>query len=146
MEQLESPTEIAAEKSTYTLEYWLKWIRASKDAGKRHYYDSKDSYREYEKDFNEKMAQAYDNRQQVASTYPIFWSSLQTLMPAYYARTPKLNVERAFNITDDVANTAGLIFKRMGDYQVRCGNFDEIMNAEVCEYINAAKATTQLVY
>lgn len=134
--------------SRNNIDYWWKWLKAARENryAVRHRADSLEAWKEYEKD--------YDFRQNVVNTmgadrysvYPIYNASSQILESAFYSRTPEVITQREFEINDDIANTMALISERLGRYQVKVSNFDDVMNACVGDYMHSAKATNQLIY
>ena len=115
-----------------SVDYWRRWIKSSKKASRRHFDEAKEAWDEYE---------AREER-----PYPIYWSSVKTLEPAYYSKTPNIVTERAFGISDSVALTASTMSERMGRYIVSESDFDTVMHKSVLDFIHADKATTQIVY
>ena len=115
-----------------TPDYWRRWIKAVKKASKIHFENSEDAWEEYESE---------EDR-----PYPIYWSSVKTLEPAYYSRTPQITTEREFGTTDPVALTASLVAERVGKHLVKENNFDSVMQKSVLDFINADKSTVQVSY
>lgn len=138
------PTDATSgEQDSRSLSYWLRWIRSAKKAAERHTRDSKEAYREFEKDFDTRD----DNVPlQQRIVYPFYWSACDTILSAYYARQPKIITAREFEINDDVANTGALIIERLGKYHLRNSHFSETMRAITADFIHAAKTTGQIIY
>lgn len=59
--------------------------------------------------------------------FNIYWSNVQTIQPAIYARTPRPVVERRFKDADPVGRLASLILERAITFNVQNINFDEVM-------------------
>lgn len=62
-----------------------------------------------------------DNRgsaENTAASFNIFWSNVQTLIPAVYARMPKADVSRRFSDTDAVGRVTSLLIERCLDYEI----------------------------
>ena len=136
-----NPSVVDSE-DTKDIHYFHKWLKAAKKGAKRHWDDGKAAYEEYEYD-------ATDTSKRSANTqgrYPLYWSSVKTLEPAYYARSPKIRADRSFEINDELANTACLIIERLGNYLMRGSDFDAVMSATVLDFINADKAAPQIIY
>lgn len=56
--------------------------------------------------------------------FHVFWSNVETLKPAIYARPPRVQVERRFKDKDQLALNAGLIAERASQFFVDDGDFD----------------------
>lgn len=129
-----------------TVSDWLKWIKAAKKAASRHWQDTREAWREFEKDTDDRDSGRSNNRGEAPKVYPAYYAAVETLLPAFYARTPQLVTERAFEIDDDVANTMALINQRVGKYFLRTSGFDETMKSSTADFIHAAKACNQIIY
>ena len=146
MESAETtPTEEIAEKPDKygTKEHWQRWISAAKKASEQHWKDAEAAWGEYE---HSPDSSNPGQSQHKTASYPIYWSSVKTIEPAYYSRTPRVTTTRRFELNDDVASTAGLIAERFGQYLIENCDFDAVIQSAVGEFIHADKATTQLVY
>ncbi|CAB4203016.1 hypothetical protein UFOVP1365_8 [uncultured Caudovirales phage] len=129
-----------------TVEYWFRWLRASKKAARQHWEESCKAWAEYENRQSLPASQGSRSETDVGRVYPIYWASCKTMEPAYYSRIPKITTEKEFDINDDVANTMCLIIERLGKNLVSGSNFDHVFATTVQDYIHADKATTQIVY
>ena len=143
--QAHEAKEKAVEK-TKTCDYWLRWVRACKKAASRHWQDSLEAWREYEKDVNDNITNQYRSSRDQINVYPVYNSICQSLFPAHFARPPVLTTERLFSINDDVANTGCLILERLGKHLMLTSNFTEVMNYSVANFFHSAKATNQVIY
>ena len=76
-----------------------------------------------------------DERDAVAKDYyrfNILWSNVQTLFPAIYAKCPKADVSRRFNLADPVGRVAALILERTLNFEIEhYSDFDGGMRAAV---------------
>ena len=69
-----------------------------------------------------------------ANKFNLFWSNVQTLIPATYSRRPKAEVYRRFSDSDPVARLGGLILERALQYEIDCGlNFHETIKSTVLD-------------
>lgn len=118
-------------------EWWMRWIQSAKKAAERHWRDAKESWDEYENAAESKDA---------PSQYPIFWSSVKTMEPAYYSRTPDIMTEREFDIKDDIAITACLITERLAQGLLKQFDLDAVMQAVVGDFIHADKTSLQVIF
>lgn len=76
----------------------------------------------------------------------IFWSNIQTLLPAIYARTPKPDIQRRFKDADPVGRNAAEVLERACDFQVSSGSFDESLRACVLDYTLVARGQAWVRY
>ncbi|RLC81744.1 MAG: hypothetical protein DRI61_03445 [Chloroflexi bacterium] len=124
--------------------YWKRWITMARKGQKTHRESTKKAWEEYE---NAGISgDAANSGIQNARSYPIYWSSCKTLEPAYYSRTPKLNIRREFGIDDEESLTAVLITERLGDFLIKDCDFDNVMSSAVMDFIHGDKATAQVLY
>lgn len=138
------PTESAEKPNKCeSRDHWQRWLNVAKKAADRHWKDAKAAWAEYEHQPDENDP---TQSQQKTAAYPIYWSSVKTIEPAYYSRTPKVTTTRRFELKDDVAATACLIGERLGQYLIESCDFDAVIQSAVGEFIHADKATTQLIY
>ncbi len=146
-DQAEQPQEIDPRD---TPDYWRKFVKAGKKAARNHWDYCRRAWDEFEK-----------TRSVIATTpttstprnpaepwlpYPIYFSCVKTLEPAYYSRTPIVNAEREFGIEDEVAITMSTIAERLGKWSIKNGNFDAVMRHGVAQYIHCDKASLQVIY
>jgi len=124
--------------------YWLKWIKTSQKAAKRHRQDTDCAYEEYE--YSHTRSAGEDDSYDSKKGYPIYKFACDILDPAYYAQTPKVIARRRYGIEDNVALTMALIAERLGQFVVDNGHFDEAMQAAKLDFIHASKTTTQVIY
>lgn len=127
-------------ESRQKIGFWIRWLDASKKAAKRHSDDSKAAYKEYE------FGAADPNEIKTSRGYPLYWAACQTLEPAYYSKTPKVVSTRKYGIENPEALTMSLIAERLGQFLLDNGHFDDGMVAARADFINAAKATVNVIY
>ena len=65
------------------------------------------------------------------TTFNIFWSNLETLKPALYARDPTVEVERRFKDEDPVGRVASDVLERCGAYMLSKSAFGDTMRQVV---------------
>lgn len=133
-----------------TINFWLKWIRASKKAANRHWGDSRAAWREYENrtDLSSSSTAEADGRKESNMTplcYPAYWTCSKIIEPSYYSMTPNPMIEVDFGWEDIVAETASIMAERVGNHFLRNSDFDTSMSAGVQDFIHADKATIQVI-
>ncbi len=130
-------------KKPRTIGFWRKWLKSAQQhkAYKRHQRETKAAWDEYEM-----ASRASDNfEDSVPRAYPIYYASSQILGPSLYSRTPEAAPKRLHGIEDKLALTMELIDKRLGQYNMDHGDFDEGMIGARDELMHGAKATTQVI-
>lgn len=143
-DEKENPTSADTEvEPRGSRDYWTRWIKAAKKAAEDHWDEAEAAWAEFTQ---QSGTQDVDTPRSKTSNYPIYWSSVKTLKPAYYSRTPKLVAKRRFASQDPTALTGCLIKERLAAYLVDQTDFDGAMDHAVSDFIHADKATTQIVY
>lgn len=71
--------------------------------------------------------------------FSVLWSNSQTLLPAYYARTPVTQVERRFKDKDSVARLSSEALERAIEYQMEEYDFDDSALSTVLDLILHAR-------
>ena len=125
--------------------YWCKWKDAAKKAADRHWERSKLAWNEYLLE-EEEVRGAADLTFRFPRKFPIFWSSIQTLQPAYYSRTPVPVIKQAFDSSDPVANTATILVDRLAKFLLTRTPFDEAMEAVRDQFILTSKAAGRVYF
>lgn len=82
---------------------------------------------------------------QLAKRFPIFWSSIKTLAPAYYSKTPIPIAPVRYGITDPDARTGSKLLERLGIYSLETLPFDAVMRETTIEYILSDVATVRVM-
>ncbi len=78
--------------------------------------------------------------------YNILWSNTETMGPALYNRTPKVEVDRRFKDADPVGRTACQIWERAVQFSIDNYDFDSVMKAVIKDYQLASRGTAWLRY
>ena len=79
--------------------------------------------------------------------YNIFFSVVQTLVPAIYARTPRPDVSRRFKDTDPAARVAALLLERALEYEIDyCSDYRSAISHCVFDFLTAGRACAWLRY
>lgn len=106
-----------------------KWIKQGREIVKRYRDERPDSW-------------------QNTHRFNIFWSNVQTLMPAMYARTPKPDVQRTFKDDDPVGLFAAELLQRCLEYSCEAHDhqFDDVMKAIVEDRLLPGRAVGRVLY
>lgn len=73
-----------------------------------------------------------------ANLYNIYFSNTDTKLSALYARTPKPDIKRRFDDSqDDAARVAALLLQRNLIYEMDCGNFDSTFKQVLFDHVVA---------
>jgi hypothetical protein len=86
-------------------------------------------------------------REEAVTRFNIFWSNVQTRMPALYARNPKAVVERRFKDRDPVGRQAAEVLERSIDYTLEhCNDTYAVNRAAVLDFELPGRGTTWVRY
>lgn len=132
-------------KSNAAVLYWVNWIKAAKTAAKDHKHLAQEAWREYLGEYRVTTSRA-TARQPRVYRFPLFWSSVQTIQPAFYSTTPTVIAEADFQEKDPIANTAAFIAERLGKYFVKINPFDRVLYDTRDDFILADKATNRVLF
>jgi hypothetical protein len=96
----------------------------------------------------EKLERRYINRDARSTRYSkfaVFWSNVEILKPAVYARAPKLEVSRRHDDDDAVARTAARILQRAGNFDIEhYRDFHDSLDPACTEYLTVGQGTVWL--
>jgi hypothetical protein len=108
-----APETDPEQKEHLTPEYWGKQIAAAKKWTSKWHERAKTIERKYLLQEQEAASGARD-----VSRFPMFWSTVQTVLAAMYGQIPKVSVDRAnLDSSDDVARVAALIIERIFNFE-----------------------------
>lgn len=139
-------TEETPKKGPDSVSYWLQWLKSSQDAAKRHIDETKDAWREYLNIQEDMDSGSTLKRRTPPKKYPIFWSTIKTLQPAYYSRTPIPATRQMFDADDPDARTACLLGDRLATYLMQCSPYDTVMASARDDFILSDKATVRVFF
>lgn len=125
-------------ESPYTYSYWLdeiklskkeqeKWIERADKIVKR-YKDERNNHNDSNKKLN------------------LFWSGIQTLQPALYARVPKVQIERRFKDQDIQGRDAATILERGTSFIISNQDFDSVMRQVRDDYLLCGRGVAWVRY
>jgi hypothetical protein len=81
--------------------------------------------------------------------FNILWSNVQTLLPTYYARTPKPEVVRRWNDADPTGRMASMLLERCLSYMLDPAGgsqFDSMMRAVVLDQLLPGRGVARVLY
>jgi len=78
--------------------------------------------------------------------YNILYSNVQTLLPAYFSRTPKADIERRFKDKDDVGRIAAEVWERSVEYYISSGSFHHIVKQAVVDRLLCGRGMVWVRY
>lgn len=78
--------------------------------------------------------------------YNIFWSNVQTLAPAYYARPPKAVVQRRYLDRDPIGRIACRILERAVQYQIDAGSLHTAVKQAVLDRLTVGRGQIRVRY
>lgn len=138
--KLETDDEYRASPS-----YWYNWKQAAVKAAKSHYDISTRAYNEYLLAENSAKGAA-DTIAVPPARFPLFWSSIKNLQPAYYARTPETVAKRMFDDDDQVARTGSIVIERLSKYLLSQYPIDAAMINATYDFLITDKATARVYF
>lgn len=144
MEEVTESAELEPEtQDGPNIKFWMAQIHAAGEAGKVHREQTRKAIDEY-------LAEAHmnvtrDARAQVDARFPIWWSTIRTVQPAIYSRTPVVITEKAFSdLPDELGRLCSLGAERLGKYLIRCNSFDRVFYSVRDTFLFADKATPRI--
>lgn len=78
--------------------------------------------------------------------FNVLWSNTQTLQPALYARTPKVQIKRRFKDNDPVGRAAAQILERATEFSVDSYDFDGTMKKVRDDYLLVGRGVSRVRY
>lgn len=87
-----------------------------------------------------------DGNSSRASRFNILWSNIQTLHPAIYANPPTPNVDRRFEVEDDLGRYASLVLERAVSYYVKNDLFDKVMKQSTLDRLLSGRGVAWVRY
>lgn len=125
--------------------WFQKFIKSAKDASKKYWRDGRDAWNEYlctQAQIESASALRYQSRKK----YRIFWSSVRSMQPAFYCRTPQIVASRMFDVDDPVARVACTLAERLGQHLLKGGEFDATMCALRDDFILTERGTGRVYF
>lgn len=141
IEQEETKEDDDKKDDKPNMRLWIARIDAAKTASKEYWNAADSAWQEYLSGMRRYSREDYSTK------YPIYWSSVKTIQPALYSRTPKPVAERVFDALDDkIARVASMSLERLANYLISCTPFDRVQYAARDEYIHGGRATTRVCF
>lgn len=131
------------DKEKLTVGYWNNWKTAAKQAAKQHWDISTRAWNEFLLANNSPVGAA-DTIVTPPARFPLFWSSIKNLQPAYYARTPETVAKRMFDHEDHDARVACIIAERLSKYGMSQYPIDPAMVHGTLDFLITDKATARI--
>lgn len=132
-QQIESISDAKAAGST-DVELWLKKIKAARDDEK-----------EWRKDAEEAV-KIYEAADGCETSFNLYHSNIETLVPALYNTTPIPDVRRRFGDKDPIAKMGADIIERGVSYSIDQYPFDAVMTSAVKAACAAGRGTARVRY
>lgn len=80
------------------------------------------------------------------SGYNIFWSNINVLGPALYARQPVVQIERRHKDKDPLSRLTSETWERATGFESKNEDFNGIMNEVVLDYLITARGTARIMF
>lgn len=128
--------------------FWLAQLSLSKRSGDDYIKDSDDAWLEFLGKRGSRMSVKQSRTQSRTQTkFPIFWSTVKTIQPALYSKTPTIMSERMLDEEEDQIARLGTIYiERLGKYLIKACPFDRVQYATRDDYILTGKATNRVCF
>ena len=131
------------EKGKPSLHYWRSQLDAYDNAAEPWKKDVDKAWDEYTHEEGRGQSQSKKGN----THFPLFWSCVRTIQPAFYSRTPVIVTEKAFKeMKDPAARLAAICYERLGKYLVKTSGFDRAMGISVTHFIMSEKVTNRVVF
>lgn len=126
--------------------YWVSQLEAAQNAAKQHWQASKEAWTEYLGYFSTQPTLKGAIRQP-ENRYPLYWSSVKTVQPALYSRTPVCVAEKMLdNLDDNIARICALALERLAKYLMHSISFDRVQYSTRDTYIHTGKTTNRVCF
>lgn len=131
-----------------SVSYWIRKIKQTEKIFENRFWkDAKAAWKEYDlceaQDENSGGEAGTGERAEAENFFPIYWSSIKTLAPAYYSKTPIPVAPVRFGLTDEVARTGSTLMERLGVFTLEATSFDEAMEDASIEFLNSDVCTVR---
>lgn len=127
-----------------SLHYWRSQLDAYDNAALSW---KKDVDRAWDEYLNESGRGKTSQTKRDNTHFPLFWSCVRTIQPAFYSRTPVLVTEKTFKeMKDPVAALSAIIIERLGRYLVKTSGFDRTMSLSTTHFIMSEKITNRVIF
>jgi hypothetical protein len=80
------------------------------------------------------------------SKFNVLWSNVQVLSPATYSTPPNPNIDRRFEVKDDLGRYASLVLERAVSYYVKDDNYHKIMKQCVLDRLLPGRGVAWVRY
>lgn len=130
-------------KTQSSVKYWQSQIECAKEAQQEHNDVADDAWQE----FLGCTAKGSIKDNKNAARYPIYFSSVKTIQPALYSRTPVPVIEKQFDdVKDELGRLGAVMLERLSKYLMRACPFDRTMYHTRDTYIHSGRATTRVFF
>lgn len=82
---------------------------------------------------------------QFSKLFPVYWSSIKTIVPAYWSKEPIPIAPIRYGLTDGAARTASKLMERLGVYTLETTPFDDVMRDATLELVISDVAGTRVM-
>ena len=132
-QQIETIEEAKASGTT-DVELWLKKIKAAQDEEKEWRHEACEAVK------------VYEASEDCETSFNLFHSNVETLVPALYNTTPIPDVRRRFGDKDPVAKMGADIIERSVSYAIDQYPFDTVITSAVKASCTAGRGTARIRY
>lgn len=137
-EEAEAATESGPNYES--VRFWLDRTRETEKIFKKRIWNAaKKAWAEYEigENGNDDEASEAGTGQKVklAKLFPIYWSSIKTIVPAYWSKEPIPIAPIRYGLTDGAARTGSKLMERLGVHTLETTPFDQVMRDATLELV-----------
>lgn len=148
--QLQKEANQAPEGPDYgSAKFWRNKAAATEKIFKKKFWeDAKEAWAEYTLGENSEEGASEagtGQRQETDKIFPIFWSSIKTLVPAYYSKRPIPIAPIRYGIRDQEARTGSKLIERLAVYGLETTPFDQVVRDSTVELIVSDVVTTRVM-
>lgn len=148
MQEVESGNKAPGKRNFNSPKYWCDKIRSYEEIFKKRFWNAaEEAWCEYDLGSrkSEGRMESTGEKVEYAKFFPIFWSSIKTIKPAYYSKTPEPIAPVRYGINDPVARTGSIIMERLGRHTLEVQPFDEVMESSVMELLLSDVAANRVI-
>lgn len=147
-EDILAPLSERSEDDKPNIRFWLSQHEAAKRAADNSFRQADDAWGEYVGHSQyPAIVKGSTALPDAEPRFPVFWSSIRTMQPAIYSRTPITQAQKMFDsLDDDIARLSSLSIERLSKYLINDNAFDRVHYATRDDFLLAGKATERVFF
>lgn len=146
-EDSQTPLSERDADDTPNLRFWLSQHEAAKRAGDNWLRLADEAWKEYLGDGSySQTIRGSTILPECEPRFPVFWSSIRTMQPAIYSRTPITEAQKMFDSLDDnMARLGSISIERLSKYLIHDTPFDRTEYATRDDFLLTGRATNRVI-